>query len=50
MESENLGGNKFFEKTERENISEVEKVGRKNSVILNHKYSDLIHVDQNHTN
>ena len=50
MESENLGGNNFFEKTERENISEVEKVGRKNSVILNHKYSDSIHVDQNHTN
>ena len=28
---------------------EVEKVGRKNSVIWNHKDSDSIHVDPNHT-
>ena len=40
----------FFKNTERENNSEVEKVGRKNSVIWDHKYSDSIHVDLNHTN
>ena len=40
----------FFENTERENNFEVEKVGRKTSVIWNHKYSDSIHVDLNHTN
>ena len=34
---------------ERENNSEVEKVGRKNSVIWYHKYSNLIHVDPNHS-
>ena len=39
-ESENLGGNHIFENAERKNIFEVEKVGRKNSVIFNHKDSN----------
>ena len=33
----------------RKNDFEVEKVGRKNSVIWNHKDSKSIHVDPNHT-
>ena len=41
--SENTGGNSIFKNSERGNNFEVEKVGRKNSVILNH-------VDSNHTN
>ena len=45
--SENLGGNNIFENAERENNFEVEKVRRKNSIIPNHKYSDLIHVNLN---
>ena len=49
FESENLRGNKSFEYAERKNISKVEKVGHRNSVILNHKYSDSIHLDPNHT-
>ena len=44
-ESENLGGNNIFENSEWENNFEVEKIVRKNSVILNHKYSDSIHID-----
>ena len=50
IESKYLRGNKIFENAERNNNFEVEKVGCKNSVIWNHKYSDSIHVDQNHTN
>ena len=48
-ESENLGGNRIFENTVRENNFEVEEVGRENSVIWNTKYSDSINVDLNHT-
>ena len=44
-----LGGNKTFKNADHENNFEVEKVDRKNSIILNHKYSDSIHVDPNHT-
>ena len=47
-ERENLGGNIIFENYERENKFEVEIVGRKNSVIWNHTYSNSIHVDLNH--
>ena len=50
VESENLGGNKLFENVECKNNFEIGNVGRKNSVIWNHKESDLIHVDPNHTN
>ena len=39
-----------YENAEHKNIFQAEKVGCKNSVIWNHKYSDLIHVDPNHTN
>ena len=39
-EIENLGGNHIFENAERKNIFEVEKVGRKNSFIFNHKDSN----------
>ena len=49
-ESENLGGNNIFENAERKNNFEVEKVGRKNSVIWNHNYSNLIQIDTNHAN
>ena len=47
-EIKNLRGNKILENAERENNFKVEKVRRKNSVIWDHKYSDLIHVDPNH--
>ena len=63
IESENLleklRVNKTFKIAERKNNFEAENVGRKISVNLNHnklilnwskKYSDLIHVDPNHTN
>ena len=55
IESENPGGDRIFENTERENNFEVEKVGRKNSGILNHVGSILIntisnHIDSNHNN
>ena len=46
--SEGLGGNNIFENAERGKKIEVEKVDCKNSVIWNHKESDLIHVDPNH--
>ena len=46
-ESENLLGNIVFKFFERINNVEVEKVGRKYSVIWNHKYFNLIHVDLN---
>ena len=49
-ESEKLGGNKFFEDAERENNFEVEKVGRQNYVIWNHKDSKSTHFDTNQTN
>ena len=48
-ESVNLGGNNILENSERKNNFEVEKVGRKNSVIYNHKDSDSIHADPNHS-
>ena len=38
-ESENPEGDSIFKNTRRENNFEVEKVGRKSSVILNHVYS-----------
>ena len=47
--TDNLGGEKSFENADLESKLEVEKVGRKNSVIWNHKYSESIHVDPNHT-
>ena len=34
----------------RKNYFEVEKIGRKNSVIWNNKDSNSIHVDSNHPN
>ena len=46
---ENLRENNIFENDEHENNFEVEKVGRKNSVIWNHKHSDSVHVYPNHT-
>ena len=46
--SETLEAETFFENTERKNNFQVEKVGRKNSVIWNHKDSDLIHIDPSH--
>ena len=49
VNSENLGGNFSFENAKHENNSEVNKVGRKSFVIWNHKYSDSIHMDLNHT-
>ena len=48
-EFKNLGGNQNFENSERKNNFEVEKVGRKNYGIWNHKYSISIRVDKNHT-
>ena len=45
----NLGGNKCFENSSAEIIFKL-KVGHENSVIWYHKYSNLIHVDQNHDN
>ena len=45
---ENFRSNKTFKNAERENNSEAEKVGRKNSVIWNHKISGSIHIDMNH--
>ena len=49
IESKNLGGNTNFENAESENNFEAENVGHKNSVVWNHKDSDSIHVDPNHT-
>ena len=49
-ESEHLGGNKIFENAKSGNIFEVGNSGRKNSVIWNHKDSNSIHTDKNHTN
>ena len=55
---ENFRGNNIFKNSERKNNSEVGNFGCKNSVHWNHtnlilnwnqKYSDLIHVDPNHT-
>ena len=46
-----LGNNKKMAVYKGGNIhglNKVEKVRRKNSVIWDHKYSDLIHVDPNH--
>ena len=40
--------NNIFENSERKNNFWVEKVGRENSVIWYHKYSNSIHVDTNH--
>ena len=48
-ESSNLRGNGSFKNDEHENNFKIEKVRRKKSVIWNHKDSDLIHVDTNHT-
>ena len=48
-ESENPGGNRIFENDERKNNFEFKKDGHKNSAIWNHKDSDLIHIDPNHT-
>ena len=48
IESENLKGNNIFKNTERESNFEVEKVERKNFVILNHKDYESIHINQNH--
>ena len=48
-EIENLGGNNIFEKSERKNNFEVDKVVSKNSVIYNHKDSISVHVDPNHS-
>ena len=50
IESENLRGNNIFENDERENNSEAEKAGSKNLVIWDHKDSDSIHANPNHTN
>ena len=56
---ENLRDNTIFKNTECKDNSNVQKFGGKNSVNWNHtnliinynqKYSDLIHVDPNHTN
>ena len=49
IEIENLVGNNIFENAEHKNNFEVEKVGRKNSVIWNYKSSHSIQVDPNHT-
>ena len=49
-ESEKPGSNRIFENAERENNSEVEKVGCKNSVILNNVDSIDINTDLNHLN
>ena len=49
-ESENLRDNKIFEHDERKHNFKVENFGHKSSVFLNQKYSDLIHVDDIHTN
>ena len=48
-ENEDLRG-KEIENTECKDIFEVENFGREHSVIWDHKYSDSIHVDPNHTN
>ena len=48
IESENHGGNNISENSERKNSFEVERVGHKNYVIWNYKYSESIHVDLNH--
>ena len=45
-----LRDNNIFKNDERKNIFEVEKVGRKNSVIWDHKDSDSIHANPDHTN
>ena len=41
---------KKIENAERGNNFEVEKVGRGNSIICNHKDSESIQLDLNHTN
>ena len=45
--NEKLLGNTIFEHAERKNSFEVERVGRKNYVIWNYKYSESIQVDLN---
>ena len=49
-ESENPKGNIIFKTAGRKNNSEVEKVGRKNSIILNHVDMNNIKTDLNHVN
>ena len=49
-EIENPGSNIIFKNAERKNNFEVEKVGRKNSVILNCVNSNNINTDPNHIN
>ena len=49
-ESENLRGNKKIKNSDRGNNFEVEKVGRKNSIIWNLKRSKSVRVDTNRTN
>ena len=49
-ESENTGGDRIFKNFGSENNFEVEKVGRKKSVILNRVNSNNINTDPNHIN
>ena len=49
-ESKHPGYNIIFENAERENNFEVEKVGRKRSVIFNHVDSNHINTNSNHSN
>ena len=49
-ESENPGYNIIFEIAERENNFEVEKDGRKDSVILNHANSNRINTNLDYLN
>ena len=48
--SEKLGGGIIFKNAGRENNFEVEKVGHKNSEILNHVDSDHIDMNSNQSN
>ena len=49
-ESENSGGNNGFKNADCKNNYEVEKVGRKNSVILNHVDFNHINTNSNNSN
>ena len=49
-QNENLGNNRILKNSEGENNFEVEKVGRKHSVILNHVSLNNIKVKPNHSN
>ena len=50
IESENPGYNSIFENADCENSFEVENIGCKNPIILNHDDSNHINTNLNHSN